>query len=265
MITTSLGDFSCFTGNPTKTKPYLVFLGTMGINCTYFDFYNVVKHINPHEFNVMCIDMLGAGFSSSPVNKKRNLENYTKELSTLIKHIDKTRCFLIAHSFNALYALNYMNLEPKKISGFIGIDPTAPEIMKHYKNELESNLKEAKSADKKMKNFELNPNLPSNLQKKAQALYTKLSGNSYEISELKESFKTLKQASKITVSEVVPTMSLLSTLNAAEYKKWGNPYFNDNQRSLEVVLHGHHFLQWVQPFAIAKLIESFVGSVENDL
>ncbi|RYL94972.1 alpha/beta hydrolase [Sporolactobacillus sp. THM7-4] len=267
-LKTSKGTFTCFsTEQISKSNPTIVFFPAMGINSAYLDFYNVFNFLDEKKFNLLSVDMLGSGFSADPVYRPRTLENYSEEISKLLAQVPGSKLFIVSHSFSAIYLLNVISQKPTtfKISGFIGIDPTSSEIMIHHQNDLENNLAEAKK--NRESNIEMdadiNPGLPDSLISQAQDLYRRKSGNPFEINELEESIKTIKKTEKMKINSNLPTLSILSSLNYPNYVKWGNPYFNQNNSSFQVVLNGHHFLQWLHPQLIANLISVFNCSLIN--
>ena len=82
-------------------------------------------------------------------------------------------------------------------------------------------------------------------------------GNEFQISELLEAKKTVKTMDNIKLSEEIPSMSILSTLNISDYNNFGNPYFNRNKYSLEIVLNSHHYVHWKQLNLVVDFIINF--------
>ena len=262
ICSTRFGSFTYFTNHATLLHKYpnIIFLGTMGINSTYLDFYQIFQYLDDTEFNIISIDMLGSGFSGKPQNKCRSAANYCQEILEVIRQFSpESDFFTVSHSFNATYLLHLMAKNRFLGKGFIGIDPTVPKAMNHHLDEFTSNLREARAANGN--EVDINPALPPNLQKAARELYQSISGNPYEISELIEAPKSVELTLSDRVPSTIPTLSVLSTLNYEDYQKWGNPYFNKNSKSAEVVLNGHHFLQWLHPHLIADLILDFANNI----
>ncbi len=265
-VKTSRGVFTCFSSEEIKqNKPTLVFFAAMGINSAYLDFYNLFTFLDESKYNLISVDMLGSGFSSDPVYHQRTLENYSKEVSELLAKVGGSKLFIVSHSFSAVYLLNILHQKQKdfQVSGLIGIDPTAPKIMLHDTDQLNISLNEAKQSQKSNQGMDtdINPWLTDPLVKKAKKIYQKKSGNFFEIDELKEAVRTLKKTQDMKIGTELPTLSILSALNYPDYIKWGNPYFNENNASIQLVLNGHHFLQWLHPQLIAGFISFFVDNL----
>lgn len=60
-------------------------------------------------------------------------------------------------------------------------------------------------------------------------------GNNYQIAEISGAKKTIEKLAHSSI-ENIPSLSILSSLNYNDYKKYDNPYFNSNPNSIEVVL-----------------------------
>lgn len=116
----------------------------MGINSSYYDFYNIYQGLS-EQFNCIMVDLLGSGSSEQPLNFERTLENVSEEFIDFINHLGLNSIYICCHSFSGIYILNSINsgqINPK-INGLIGIDPSSSVIMKEYLSELSSNYDEA--------------------------------------------------------------------------------------------------------------------------
>lgn len=264
---TTYGTFHCVSNYHFKQKkPTVIFFTCMGINSAYYDYYNLTNALK-NDINYLSIDLLGAGNSGLP-NSIRTLENITKEISECINSFSFNEVYICCHSFTALYLLNALNsnLIKSKILGFIGIDPSSTKAMLNSKDVFSQNLDEALNNKKKKENFEniqypdadVNPLLSETMYKDCFALYCSLSGSESEISELNMAINNIKNMSGIALPQDIPSLSFISTLNSKDYANFGNPYFNSNTKSLEITMNGHHFLHWIHPIMMAKIINQFI-------
>ncbi|WP_056961534.1 alpha/beta hydrolase [Fructilactobacillus florum] len=259
---TKNGTFNYFINeNFDRKNPTIFFWAAMGINSSYFDYFNLFKYINTEKINLISVDQLGSGFSGYPNNNKRTLENYSTEMKEFIGCFNLKKIFIVAHSFSGIYSLNILN--NINVAGFIGIDPTSPKIIKKYENQIQKNLNEALESKNNNQHMDtdINPSLPSNIKSEAMVLYKNISGNEFEINELQEAHNTINKMLSSSISDKIPTLTFLSTLNLNSYKKYGNPYFNKNVNSSEIILNGHHFLQWLHPKLMATYIATFIDNI----
>ncbi|WP_223823026.1 alpha/beta fold hydrolase [Leuconostoc carnosum] len=269
-LLTKFGNFHYATNEKVdKNNPTVIFFTGMGINSSYYDYYNLVNYF-PENINYILVDLLGAGESSVPQAKLRNLYNISEEISALINYLSLKKIYICCHSFSAIYILNCIRsgLLSTQILGFIGIDPTSADIMMRYENIFDNNLEEALENARRNKAYEIvenpdtdvNPLLPDHLYQNCLQLYCSLSGSESEISELRQAMDSVKKMQSIKLPDNIPSLSFISTLNINDYLNFGNPYFNMSKNSVEVKLNGHHFLHWIHPQIMSSIIVSFVHS-----
>ncbi|UQS82808.1 hypothetical protein MOO45_03970 [Bombilactobacillus folatiphilus] len=110
---------------------------------------------------------------------------------------------------------------------------------------------------------DINPLLPADLATRCQKLYTDLSGSTTEIAELKAAPQTLESMKNLQLPDEISALSFISSLNAAGYEQYGNPYFNQNPYSIQIKLNGHHFLHWLHPKLMAQFIANYLVQSEK--
>ena len=272
-IETTSGRFSCFAkSSRTSGLPIVLIISAMGFSSTRFDFYNVLDCLDPNKYVGICVDLLGSGFSGAPISSGRSLDNISSEIANLIQQLNSHPLFLMAHSLSAIYMMKLLsNRErPQDVAGFIGIDPTAPKTITHFLDEFRRNLEEVRQLEKNksvgrlLPDPEINPLLSLEASTACRDLYESLPGAQYIEDELRQAPQTVADSLGLVLPDEIPSLSILSTQNYADYAAYGNPYFNANRHSAQTVLNGHHFLQWIHPQTIAMLIGGFVDIVTSD-
>lgn len=270
---TDYGDFHVVRNyHFEQKKPTIIFFTSMGINSSYYDYYNLVNSIKSN-INYLLIDLLGAGESSLPNNPTRTIENISQEVSECINSFALDEIYICCHSFTAMYLLNAISsrLIKSQILGFIGIDPSSADTMLNSKDVFSQNLDEALNNKKKKEELQeikypdadVNPLLSQEMYDKCFSLYCSLSGSNSEISELNMAIANSKKMRGVKLPKDIPSLSFISTLNARDYEKFGNPYFNLNNKSFEIKMNGHHFLHWIHPVLMGKLIYQFTNNTTS--
>lgn len=254
---TSLGTFNVFERIVDNEVATIICFPAMGINNAYFDNYYLYESLNDYDFNIISVDMLGQGYSSNPLNTDRNLENISQEIKEVINNISADNRILLFHSFTSMYLLNV--IDDVDLAGAIFIDPTIPSVIFNNPDDINQMINDAKNPEEV--EADVNPLLPENLKNKASELYNMKSGDDFEINELENATDTSEKLLNSTIDDKMPVLNILSTLNIELYKKNGNPYFNKNRNSIEMVLNGHHFIQWQHPEYIASAINMFITRI----
>lgn len=268
-MATFYGTFAYEEYNTLKSNaPTLVFLTSLGPNNSYYDYYDLFEQLkSANQYNLISLDLLGRGFSSDSKEKSRSIENISKEILAFIDALDYNNIIFCCHSFSALYILNIVENKniptPDKIKAFIGIDPTSADIMEVYKNELVELAKEAKeglgqtiSVDER----DINPLLSPNKKIECKEMYAKLISSGSSLLETEEASNSIHEMKGVRLT-TLPSLSILSSLNLNDYKKFGNPYFNSNSNSMECVINSHHYIHWTQPTYVCGLIKLFTKNV----
>ncbi|MDF7665235.1 alpha/beta hydrolase [Bifidobacterium sp. ESL0745] len=275
-LDTPYGDFHYCICNTHEAQRTMVAFTCMGINSAEYDFYGLANAISPTT-RLILVDLLGSGKSGQPKNAERNLENIRAEIAGFLNGLHLDRYYLCTHSFTAIYLLKCLSVPSirSSVTGFIAIDPSIPAMMCSHTDDFTSNLEEAEANRKRhasgmaiaMPDADINPLLPDTARKDCFELYCNLSGNPSEISELHEATATAEKTQNLKLDDDIPSLSFLSTLNLPHFLEFGNPYFNSNQKSAEVVLQGHHFLHWLHPDMMGRIINGFIdetAAVESE-
>ncbi len=264
-VDTKYGRFSCYVSDVIeKGRATILFITCQGVSCAYHDFYHLINNIE--DCNVVTIDLLGQGYSDSPIQKNRDLNTITDEMAEIINYYSDDNTYICVHSYSAIYVQNCIIEGKIKVKGMVGIDPTTSSIMLKYIEELDCNLKEVENIHHQKENGELpeqleatfDENLPKELQMEAIECYRNNSGSIEEMSELRNARETLIRTQGQEMPSTIPTLSILSSMNYPDYCEMGNPYFNEHKNSIQMVLNGHHFIHWIHPERIADEIKSFI-------
>ena len=105
--------------------PTLVFLTGMGLGSAYYELESVWEPL-AEDVNIATVDYLGYGFSDS-TTKDRTNENVATEIHAALHGAGVEGPYvLVAHSIGGLYGLEFTELYPDEVAGFVGLDSTAP-------------------------------------------------------------------------------------------------------------------------------------------
>ncbi len=105
--------------------PTLVFLTGLGLGSAYYELESVWEPL-AENVNVATVDYLGYGFSDSTAKDRTN-QNVATEIHTALHGAGVEGPYvLVAHSIGGLYGLEFAELYPDEVAGFVGLDSTAP-------------------------------------------------------------------------------------------------------------------------------------------
>ena len=105
--------------------PTLVFLTGMGLGSAYYELESVWEPL-AEDVDIATVDYLGYGFSDS-TTKDRTNENVATEIHAALHGAGVEGPYvLVAHSIGGLYGLEFTELYPDEVAGFVGLDSTAP-------------------------------------------------------------------------------------------------------------------------------------------
>ena len=89
-LQTEFGTFNFYQYiESSKENLTLIFLSGIGINSSYYDFFNVIEELKSKTtLNLVTLDILGSGLSDKPINKARTLDNITTEINCFLNTLD---------------------------------------------------------------------------------------------------------------------------------------------------------------------------------
>ena len=106
-------------------EPTLVFLAGMGMGSTYYELESVWEPL-AEDVNIATVDYLGYGFSDTTTTDRTN-ENVATEIHAALQGAGVEGPYvLVAHSLGGLYGLEFTELYPDEVAGFVGLDSTSP-------------------------------------------------------------------------------------------------------------------------------------------
>ena len=106
-------------------EPTLVLLTGLGLGSAYYELESVWEPL-AEDVNIATVDYLGYGFSDSTAKDRTN-QNVATEIHTALHGAGvKGPYVLVAHSIGGLYGLEFAELYPDEVAGFVGLDSTAP-------------------------------------------------------------------------------------------------------------------------------------------
>ena len=105
--------------------PTLVFLTGLGLGSAYYELESVWAPLT-EDVNIATVDYLGYGFSDT-TTKDRTNQNVATEIHTALHGAGVDGPYvLVAHSIGGLYGLEFTELYPDEVTGFVGLDSTSP-------------------------------------------------------------------------------------------------------------------------------------------
>lgn len=106
-------------------EPTLVFLAGMGLGSSYYELKSVWEPLS-EDVNIATVDYLGYGFSDSTQRERTNQNVATEVHDALHGAGVQGPYVLVAHSIGGLYGLEFAELYPDEVAGFVGLDSTSP-------------------------------------------------------------------------------------------------------------------------------------------
>ncbi|WP_146928839.1 alpha/beta fold hydrolase [Cellulomonas xylanilytica] len=106
-------------------EPTLVFLAGMGLGSAYYELESVWEPL-AQDVNIATVDYLGYGFSGTTAKDRTNVNVATEIHAALHGAGVEGPYVLVAHSLGGLYALEFAELYPDEVAGFVGLDSTSP-------------------------------------------------------------------------------------------------------------------------------------------
>ncbi|MEI5995306.1 alpha/beta fold hydrolase [Candidatus Enterococcus mansonii] len=103
----------------------ILLLPGQGTASPYLDFKPMIEELKK-EYRVVTIEPFGYGLSSQ-TNRRRSVENIVEEIHQVAQELNISKYTLMGHSIAGLYAVNYAQVYPNEMEGFVGIDSSTPE------------------------------------------------------------------------------------------------------------------------------------------
>ena len=97
----------------------------MGLGSAYYELESIWEPL-AQDVNIATVDYLGYGFSDS-TTKERTSQNVATEIHAALHGAGVEGPYvLVAHSLGGLYSLEFAELYPDEVAGFVGLDSTSP-------------------------------------------------------------------------------------------------------------------------------------------
>ena len=106
-------------------KKTILLLPGQGTASPYLDFKPMIDELTK-EYRVVTIEPFGYGLSSQ-TKRRRSVKNIMEEIHQVAKELNISNYTLMGHSIAGLYAVNYAQVYPNEMEGFVGIDSSTPE------------------------------------------------------------------------------------------------------------------------------------------
>ncbi|WEG73062.1 alpha/beta fold hydrolase [Vagococcus intermedius] len=103
----------------------ILLLPGQGTASPYLDFKPLINQLKK-DYRVVTMEPFGYGLSSQ-TKRQRSVSNYVEEIQAVVRQLNLKHYKLMGHSIAGLYAINYAQIYPKEMTGFIGIDSSTPE------------------------------------------------------------------------------------------------------------------------------------------
>ncbi len=251
-----------------------VILPGYGCATVRYEFDSFITELRD-QFNFVLVEPLGYGLSDEAVTE-RSVSNYCEELHGLLESIDRTDCTLIAHSIGGLYALNYANMYPDEVQGFIGIDASVPRQgdMDNFTSKPENVYKLYKimrpllygsGINRLMRELSFEqtaaqiPTLQGEDLEKAKALFFLEGINDTLMDEMRMLGTNFRTCHDMKFPESVPVLYVLAKDNCNMMPEWEGLHKElvTNPESKVVVIEGAHYLHLTSLKKLANEIRNW--------
>lgn len=268
-----VGTFKAHYYTKGDGQTVFVFITGSGTPSAYTDFYYLQNELS-NKGLTLTFDHAGSGWSTD-TESERNIENLTKELSTMIEAVapDKSIVFL-CHSLGSLEAIHYTQTYPDKVKGVIFLDAGSPEYYSTYSERSAIFLNRSIAITRTMGLNRLfgecgfllpmygenirNRQLPDNLKEPDKEMYYRYAGNPSTLPTIK---LMNENAAKVLEGASLGAIPIL-VLSSDGGRKW-----NDVQRKLaawstnskQVTIQGaEHYMYWSNYKDIVNCIDEFI-------
>lgn len=250
-----------------------VILPGYGCPTVRYEFDSFITELRD-QYNFVLVEPLGYGLSDGAVTE-RSVKNYCEELHSLLDFIDRSKCTLIAHSIGGLNALNYANMYPDEVQGFIGIDASVPRQgdMDNATSKPENVYKLYKIMRPLLYDSGINrvlcelsfeqtaaqiPTLKGEDLQKAKALYCMEGVNDTLMDEMRMLGTNFKTCHDMKFPESVPVLYVLAKSNCDMMPEWEGLHKElvTNPESKVVVIEGEHYLHFT---SLQKLVSEITA------
>ncbi|MHC5229726.1 alpha/beta fold hydrolase [Enterococcus sp. LJL99] len=248
-------------GSGEKT---IFLLPGQGTASPYLDFKPLIDELKS-DYRIITVEPFGYGLSSQ-TNRERTIENYVEELHEVAKKMNIKEYYLMGHSIAGLYAVNYAQIYPDEMQGFIGIDSSTPE--QPWPGIDMRAIDFLKTAGIFRFMMKLNPEgtigrPQSDPDFEQLKLLTLKNGSSRNMSEeLQELSNSFPNSRGLTYPKNMPVL-LFVAKNESNMDHWLE-YHEDQVKGLDkgkvIELEGKHYLHHTQTPEIAKQIKLFLNS-----
>ena len=211
---------------------------------------------------VYTVEPFGFGLSDM-TDKPRTTENIVRETNEALMKLGVKDCVLVAHSITGLYALQFANEYPDKVTGFVGIDTAFPRMDDHITPEL---LEETSVSVDEQTTYDVEAEISdvvgyeySATQKaRMEFLYERNKTHDDEFEAMKlPGERQPKAYDTMSFPDNIPTVFALSSEScgmAPWYKGGHENQLTAVTMSRVEVLEGQHFLHHQQNERIAQIV-----------
>lgn len=214
------------------------------------------------DCTVYTVEPFGFGLSDM-TNKPRTSDNIVAETYEALSQLGLDRYTLVAHSIAGLYALQFANEHPEKVTGFVGIDTAFPLMDNYITPEL---LEETSATEDEEASFDVEAEVAdvvgyefSDAQKmRMKFLYERNKTHDAEFEKLKPpGERQSKPYDTMKFPDHIATAFALSSEScgmAPWYEGGHADQLTDSPVSRVEVLDGQHFLHHQQSERIAQMV-----------
>lgn len=119
----------------------IVFLPGYGTTAPGLDFTPLMDELS-EDYHVVAIEPFGYG-DSDGTDRPRTIDNITEEIHLAIEQLGLHDYILCGHSISGIYSIYYLNRYPNEATGFIGLDTSVPNQLKHEPNRFSHFLRKS--------------------------------------------------------------------------------------------------------------------------
>lgn len=227
-----------------------------------FDFKLLTDELAQNN-RVVVIEPFGYG-QSADTTKKRSVENINSEIHKALQQLDIKSYTLMGHSISGVYALDYINLYPKEVTGFVGIDSSLPS-QGDSENPTGLIAFLAKSGiyrilAKADPTFLNPPKLDDLSLEQFNLIALQNVGSKASMNEGKEMPNNFKKTQQMTYPKDLPVLYFLASESIASALNWlpiHEDILKDHKNGEIVQLEGSHYLHHTKAKEISDTFETF--------
>ncbi len=255
----------------------IVLLSGLGTAAPALDFDPLINEMSKNN-KVVVVEPFGYGWSDI-TKKERTVENIVEEIRVALKKSNiQGPYILMPHSISGIYSMYFANTYPEEVKGIIGIDPTLPQALDYFGEDVPTMPKYlrylAPTGIARLALY-INPEgflpiaddgtYPEKNLKMTKAISAWKGYNKNVVAEVNEIKDNIDKTVDMKFPSNIPVLFFTTKEEKVTEDGKNNVSFyktqlTNNPDSKVVVLQGHHYLHWTRYKEMTKEINEFTSS-----